>query len=79
VVADTIAARIEGASPPSMFDGAGWCFLETGAGRAGFASGNFYAKPDPEVDLRDVGRRWHWGKELLDWYWMGGGLRRSLV
>jgi len=79
VVADAIAARIEGTSPRREFDGEGWCFLETGAGRAGFASGNFYAQPDPQVALRDVGRRWHWGKEVLDWYLMGGRLRRSIA
>ena len=79
VVADIIAARVAGSQAPEQFDGRGWCFLETGDGRAGFASGDFYADPAPEVALRSPARHWHWGKQLLDHYWMSGGLRGRLA
>ena len=69
VVARNIAALVRGALPTAAFDGAGACFLEMGDGRAGFATGNFYAKPDPAVRLKTPGRRWHWGKVLLEQTW----------
>lgn len=79
VVAETIATRIAGSGESARFDGMGWCFLETGDRRAGFAAGNFYAEPDPQIALQYPARRWHWGKQLLDYYWMSGGLRGQLA
>ena len=51
VVAHNIAAKIKGAPASSEFDGRGYCFVELGDGRAGFAKGNFYAEPAPAVSL----------------------------
>lgn len=78
VVAGEIAARIEG-RPAERFDGHGYCWVELGAGMAGFAAGDFYASPDPEVVLRRPGRTWHLGKVLFERYWLTGGLEHGLA
>lgn len=69
-VAKNIAAELEGRAPSHAFNGQGYCFLEMGAGRAGFASGNFYAAPEPKVQLRRPGYHWHWGKVLFERWWL---------
>ena len=38
--------------------------------RGAFASGNFYATPEPSVKMRRPGPRWHWGKLLLERWWL---------
>ena len=69
VVARNIAALVRGAAPAAEFSGEGACFVEMGGGRAGFATGNFYATPDPVVRLKTPGRRWHWAKVLFEQTW----------
>jgi sulfide:quinone oxidoreductase len=69
VVTHNIVADIQGGSK-TEFDGRGYCFLETGHGKAGFASGNFYSAPTTTVKLRSPSRIWHWGKILFEKYWM---------
>ncbi len=76
MVAQNIAAAIGQSGPVAKFDGLGYCWLEMGGGVAGFASGSFYAEPEPLVELSQPGRMWHWGKVLFESYWLGGGLRR---
>jgi len=76
IVARQIAADILGGRSEASFDGLGYCSIEMGGGRAGFASGNFYAEPEPAVELRRPGRTWHWGRVLFERYWMGDGLSR---
>jgi hypothetical protein len=66
VVADNLIAAGAGRQADARFDGHGACFLETGGGRAGFASGDFYASPSPAVRMRQPARRWHWGKVLFE-------------
>lgn len=70
VVAHRIAAKINGKNPRHVFDGKGYCFIELGDGRAGYASGNFYAEPKPVVNLKKPSRLWHWGKVLFEKWWM---------
>lgn len=70
VVAANIAHEITGRGEPAVFDGHGECFIETGAGRAGFGRGDFYAVPTPQVDLHPVGRRWHLSKVLFEKTWL---------
>ncbi len=70
VVARNIAAEINAAPASARFLGHGECFLETGAGRAGMGSGNFYAEPAPQVALRPPGRLLHLGKLLYEKYWL---------
>ena len=69
VVARNIASFVRGTVSAAAFDGAGECFLEMGDGRAGFATGNFYALPDPAVRLKTPGRRWHWAKVWFEKTW----------
>jgi sulfide:quinone oxidoreductase len=69
VVARNIAALVRGVAPAARFGGEGACFVEMGGGRAGFATGNFYATPDPVIRLKTPGRRWHWAKLLLERTW----------
>ena len=66
VVADTITADITDKPAPVGFDGHGGCFIETGAGRAAYGSGNFYGDPAPTVALHSPARRWHWGKVTFE-------------
>lgn len=66
VVADTITATMTGRPAPAGFDGHGDCFIETGAGRAAYGSGNFYGDPAPTVALHSPARRWHWGKVTFE-------------
>ncbi len=71
VVAHNIAAEILGRGSMKMrtFDGNGYCFLEVGDGKAAFSHGNFYAEPR-RIRLKKAGRIWHWGKVMLEKYWL---------
>jgi hypothetical protein len=54
--------------------------LETGAGVAGFAFGNFFAEPSPQVELREIGKMWHLSKVLFERWWLAPfGLRRGAL
>jgi len=70
VVAHNIVADIYGIGTQREFEGNGYCFLETGFGKAGMATGNFYADPEPQVKLRRAHWMWHWGKILFEKYWL---------
>lgn len=69
VVADAIVASWTGRPGTRRFDGTGACFVETGGGRAGYGSGNFYASPAPTMRFHPPARRWHWGKLLFEKLW----------
>jgi sulfide:quinone oxidoreductase len=79
VVAGRIAAEIHGARAEAEFDGAGYCWIEMGGGQAGFASGDFYAEPDPTVPLPRAGQLWHWAKVMFEHYWLGEGVTRAAM
>jgi sulfide:quinone oxidoreductase len=70
VVAHNIAREFTGRGAPRRFEGEGMCFIETGGGRAGMGSGNFYAEPLPDVRLREPGLLWHGAKVLYEKYWL---------
>ena len=70
VVAHNIAQAITGTGGLRQFSGAGACFVETGDGRAGFGSGNFYADPAPQIALKPPSRLRHWGKIAFEKYWL---------
>ena len=74
VVARNIARAVLGKGAPALYDGHGACFIETGEGKAGYGSGNFYGEPLPEVQVRKPSRAWHAGKVLLEkqilWQWL---------
>jgi len=52
------------------YNGRAFCFLELGFGKAGFASGNFYADPAPIVKMKRPCRIWQLGKILFEKYWL---------
>ena len=70
VVAHNIACAITGKGKPTRFSGDGECFLESGDGRAGFGSGNFYADPAPQIALKPPSVMRHFGKVLYEKYWL---------
>ena len=70
VVAHNIARAWTGKGESRRFDGSGLCFIETGGGRAGMGSGNFYAEPAPRVTVRSPSVLWHGGKVLYEKYWL---------
>jgi sulfide:quinone oxidoreductase len=79
VVAARIAADISGRPQREEFCGDGYCMLEAGEDLAGFAHGNFFAQPAPQVNLRQVGKAWHIGKVLFEKWWLASpGWKREL-
>lgn len=70
VVARQIADEIHGRRQRAKFDGKGYCWIEIGDGRAGFASGRFYNDPEPSVRIARPGRLWHWGKVAFEKWWL---------
>ena len=78
VAARRLAAGLGRSASDAVFDGQGYCWLETGGGKAGFAVGDFFAEPDPLVALRRPRRVWHAGKALFERYWLSRGLERRL-
>lgn len=80
IVARRIAGEILATPDRPEFRGDGFCMLEAGENLAGFAYGDFYAQPAPEVHLRQVGKLWHLGKVLFEKWWLAPyGLRRNLL
>ena len=65
-VADRISSAISGEPERAQFDGHGGCFIETGAGRAAYGAGDFYADPAPVIAIHTPARRWHWGKKAFE-------------
>jgi sulfide:quinone oxidoreductase len=70
VVARRIADEVLGKRSDASFDGKGSCWIELGDGRAAFASGDFYAEPNPQLKLRRPGRALHWGKVAFEKWWL---------
>ncbi len=54
--------------------------MEVGAGVSGFASGNFFAEPSPQVELRKIKKSWHLGKVVFEHWWLAPfGMRRRAL
>jgi len=80
VVAGRIASEINGQSPKEEFCGNGYCMLEAGEDLAGFAYGDFFAEPSPQVRLRRIGKIWHIGKVLFEKWWLAPfGLKKRIL
>lgn len=80
IVSRRLAAMIAGAGAPADFTGVGYCMLEAGESLAGFAYGNFFAEPSPQVELRQLGQAWHLGKVVFEKWWLAPhGLRRAAL
>ncbi len=79
-LAERIAASVTGDPNAPEFCGDGFCMLEAGEHLAGFAYGDFYATPSPEVHLRNVGKAWHVSKVLFEKWWLAPpGLRKGVI
>jgi sulfide:quinone oxidoreductase len=74
VAAERIAASIRGESPSATYDGAGYCFLEVGKGKAMLVKGNFLAEPHADVQLAEPTTEHYQAKvdfehsRLSDWF-----------
>jgi sulfide:quinone oxidoreductase len=65
VVAQRIAATLDGEAPQAAFDGIGSCFVELGAGEASEAGGEFYANP-PRATLTGPSQAQRGAKERFE-------------
>jgi len=65
-VANNIAVEITGKGTLKQFTGDGMCFIELGDGKAGFAKGNFYAEPLPNIKMFMPGFHWYLGKIFFE-------------
>lgn len=80
VVARGIASKIAGRGVSGDFPGIGYCMLEAGESLAGFAYGNFFAEPSPQIELHNIGKSWHTGKVLFEQWWLSPyGLKRETL
>ncbi len=68
-VAHNIIQKITGKTPDKVFNGNGQCFVELGGGKAGYAGGNFYNSPLPDIKMKKPGFLWHWAKVWFEKYW----------
>jgi len=77
VVTHRIALEIAGKGTRKDFPGLGYCMLEAGESLAGFAAGDFFAEPAPQIGLHKIGKVWHFGKVLFEQWWLAPyGFRR---
>lgn len=77
-VSKIIASKILGIESNEIFCADGFCMLEAGEDLAGFAYGDFYASPHPDVKMKQLGKFWHWGKVLFEMWWLTPyGLKKS--
>jgi sulfide:quinone oxidoreductase len=80
IVARRITQEITGSREKPEFCADGYCMLEAGEDLAGFAYGNFFAEPAPQVQLHKIGRNWHLGKVLFEKWWLAPfGMRREVL
>ena len=70
VVAKNIVKKIKGEIADKEFCAEGYCMLEAGEDLAGFAYGNFFGTPYPQIHLKKIGRIWHIGKILFEKWWL---------
>jgi sulfide:quinone oxidoreductase len=79
VVAKNIVNNIEGVEAGEKFCADGYCMLEAGEDLAGFAYGNFFGEPHPQIHLKKIGKKWHIGKVLFEKWWLSPfGLKKTL-
>ncbi|OGS46886.1 MAG: hypothetical protein A3K66_01145 [Euryarchaeota archaeon RBG_16_67_27] len=68
-MAQAISAEFASKAEWGAFEGKGYCWIETGFGKAAFGSLDFYASPAPEVKLRSPSRPLRWGKIFFEKQW----------
>ncbi len=78
VVAKNIVKIIRGENADEKFCADGYCMLEAGEDLAGFAYGDFFGVPHPQVNLKKIGKKWHIGKVLFEKWWLNPiGIRKT--
>jgi sulfide:quinone oxidoreductase len=78
VVAKNIIMILQGLKADEKFCADGYCMLEAGEDLAGFAYGDFFGVPHPQVHLKKIGRKWHIGKVLFERWWLSPiGLKKT--
>lgn len=79
VVAKNIVNKIKNIEPGEKFCADGYCMLEAGEDLAGFAYGDFFGEPHPQVHLKQIGKKWHIGKVLFEKWWLSPvGLKKEV-
>lgn len=78
VVAANIAADLRGRTPDATFDGQGKCFLETGDGQASTVEGDFYAEPEPDLELSEPSRERLWDRLSFENRWFFDWFRKPV-
>ena len=73
VVAQNVAATIQGKRASASYDGVGGCFVEVGQGKAAYGVGNFFAYPGPSLTLEPPSAEQRRAKEqfekvLVNWF-----------
>ena len=68
--AKVVARQIAGDANGAAFEGKGYCWIELGDGRAGFAGGDFFSEPDPRLRSIRPSRLLHWGKVAFEQWWL---------
>lgn len=77
VLADNIANEIRGKEERVDYTGEGGCFIETGDGKAGYGSGNFYSVPHPTIKMHEPSKMWHLGKVIFEKYWLSDSILKK--
>lgn len=70
VVANNIAAEVNGRGRDRAFDGSGACFLMTGGAQAAFVKGNWFATPQPTIDFSPPSRVLYMQRVLFEKFWL---------
>ncbi len=70
VVAGAIAHELGAHVTVKKFDGIGYCFIETGNGRAAYVSASYFTTPSPVISYHEPNVTYHWGKVVFEKYWM---------
>jgi sulfide:quinone oxidoreductase len=70
VVARNIADARRRKPPASTFNGHGACFVESGDGKAAIGSGDFFAEPNPRINLKAPSLLWHLAKIAFEKRWL---------
>jgi len=79
IVAENLTKKIKGKISDENFCADGYCMLEAGEDLAGFAYGNFFGEPNPQVHLKKVGKIWHIGKILFEKWWLSPiGIKKEI-
>lgn len=70
VVAKNIVADIEKRTKNARYEGAGYCWFDTGNGKAAMARGNFYEGLEPKLWLTPPVRVLRWAKIAFEKWWL---------